>query len=159
MRARSQGHSAIRYPTEDRKRRTLICLSAERKLLASSRSYVICTDLEIVRTIEVAVVGAGVSTVVAVHEQRASVAIVPVIAAIVAARLMVSSMARWLRGESFPVTDSVLAWVVSVPALVIFLWFDRAVGGVYVAGLATGCMVANVWAIRVARRNRPDVRR
>lgn len=107
----------------------------------------------------VAVAGIGIGTMVAIHEQRTPVTIAFVIGVIVGAWLLISGMTRWLRGEPFPAALGGVAVVVSVPALVIFFsCFDRATGGVFVAGLATGCMLANVWAIRAARRNRPTTR-
>jgi len=102
--------------------------------------------------------GAGVGAMVAIHEQRALVAIAYIMGVIVGAWLLISGAIRWLRGEPFPASHTRLAVVFGAPTLIIFFGFDRAVGGAYATGFSAGCMAANVWATRAARRNRPGVR-
>jgi hypothetical protein len=74
----------------------------------------------------------------------------------IAVALMITGFRRWFAGEPFPRSTSVLAGGAAVAGWIGTSFLDRTTALLYLLGLLCGCMFANVWAIRKARRNRPN---
>jgi hypothetical protein len=70
----------------------------------------------------------------------------------------VSGMRRWIDGHDVPTRTRLLPLAGLLTVFVIWS-FDPLSGGTMMAGLIGGLLCANVWAIRVARRNRALVDR
>jgi hypothetical protein len=104
--------------------------------------------------IGLAAVGAGIAvTAASNHVPLAGLSLLMGLA--VGSLLIVIGMSRWLSGQAFPSQLGIVAGLASVGGGVL-AWFTGFVGpgGAFLMGLAGGCMLANIWAIRAARRNR-----
>jgi hypothetical protein len=73
----------------------------------------------------------------------------------IAALIIVLGIRRWLTGARFPIG---LIWVMTGVAIVGSSWYAATglfgAGGAFLLGLGAGCLFANIWAVRAARRNR-----
>jgi hypothetical protein len=101
-----------------------------------------------------AAVGAGIAvTAASDHVLLAGLSLLMGLA--IGSLLIVIGMNRWLSGQAFPSQLGIVAVLVSVGGEVL-AWSTGFVGpgGAFLMGFAGGCMLANIWAIRVARRNR-----
>lgn len=104
--------------------------------------------------IGLAIVTAGV-TVVTASNHVALAALCLLIGLTVGSSLLVIGMRRWLGGQAFPASFGMVSGLVAVGGVILsgITGFVGA-GGAFLMGLAGGCLLANVWAIRSARRNR-----
>ncbi|MEU8080655.1 hypothetical protein AB0B31_34990 [Catellatospora citrea] len=103
----------------------------------------------------IGVVGLGAGIAFALRQADPLVPLLFVFAGLLAgSSLLAFGFRRWLRGEKFP-NGLTLVTVVCIVVIIIL----AGVSGVHplygLGGLGAGCMLANVWAIRAARANRP----
>lgn len=103
----------------------------------------------------IGVVGVGAGIAFAVRHANPLVPLLFLVAGLLAgSSLLAFGVRRWLRGEAVP---RGLTFVTVICIVVIIIL--AAVSGVHplygLSGLGAGCMLANAWAIRAARANRP----
>ncbi|MFI7609360.1 hypothetical protein ACIBTV_30200 [Micromonospora sp. NPDC049366] len=73
----------------------------------------------------------------------------------VGSSLIVVGISRWLGGQPIPSGLGVVSLLIGVAGLIVSRLFGFiGPGGTLLMGLAGGLLLANVWAIRAARRNR-----
>ncbi|MEU2613934.1 hypothetical protein ABZ570_20460 [Micromonospora sp. NPDC007271] len=101
-----------------------------------------------------AVVAAGI-TVTAASNHVALAAVCLLAGLVVGSSLIVIGIRRWLGGQAFPAACGMVSGLVAVGGMIL-TWKTGFVGagGALLLGLGGGCLLANVWAIRSARRNR-----
>ena len=73
----------------------------------------------------------------------------------VGATVIVVGIRRWLDGHPVPVVLALIAGVTAVVAIVLITASDSPSGPALLSGLIAGLMLANVWAVRTARKRRP----
>jgi len=73
----------------------------------------------------------------------------------VGATVIVVGIRRWLDGHPVPVVLALISGVTAVVAIVLITASDSPSGPALLSGLIAGLMLANVWAVRTARKRRP----
>ncbi|MGK5739262.1 hypothetical protein [Micromonospora sp. URMC 103] len=104
--------------------------------------------------IGLAVVAAGV-TVTTASSHVALAALCLLVGLAVGSSLIVIGIRRWLDGQAIPAGLGMVSLLFAVGGLTLN-WKTGFVGagGALLLGLGGGCLLANVWAIRAAGRNR-----
>ena len=96
-------------------------------------------------------------SVVAMNQNRPLVGFLCLLAGLLAgSSLIVAAIRRWLSGRSIPAALGLVAGLITVGGLVALnVVAGFGAGTALVLGLVGGCMLANAWAVRAARANRP----